>query len=88
MPGHMVICLFFPLDIVVPPGSVEFLYSYIRDLIHTVIPEILLLYLDSLVILVVVRTAASVFVINRLHIYRYHTYTVTLVPPPVPPHYG
>ena len=32
MPGHMVICVFFPLDIVVPPGSVEFLYSYIRDL--------------------------------------------------------
>ena len=80
MPGHMVICFFFPLDIVVPPGSYSSYTSLSVIYIRTVIPEILSLYLDALVILLVVRTAASV-IINRLHIYRYHTPTVT---PPVP----
>ena len=81
MPGHMVICVFFPLDIVVPPGSYSSYTSLSVIYIRTVIPEILSLYLDALVILLVVRTAASVIIINRLHIYRYHIPTVT---PPVP----
>ena len=56
MPGHMVVCFFFPLDIVVPPGSYTAIFVIY---IHTVVPEILSLFLNTLVILLVVRTAAS-----------------------------
>ena len=59
MPGHMVICFFFPLDIVVPPGSYSSYTAIFVIFIRTVIPEILSLYLNTLVILLVVRTAAS-----------------------------
>ena len=50
MPGNMLMCSLFLLDIVVPPGS----YRVLIEFIH-VIPEILYLYYDTVVTVLVAR---------------------------------
>ena len=54
MPGNVLMRSLFLLDIVVPPGS----YRVLIEFIH-VIPEILSLYYDTVVTVLVARYAAE-----------------------------